>query len=111
MAEVYLKQLRTIVERFAVRHNEAVELEYRHFFSGAAAYVNGRIFMSLSPAGLALKLPEADRKPLMDEGAKPLKCFPKAPVKKEYVVLPDRIVEDKSELAAWMARSIEFAGK
>ncbi len=108
MAEPYLKELRSLVERFALRQGGPLDIECKHFFSGAAAYDNGHIFMSLTPAGLALKLPESDRDALMSEGATPLKYFPKAPVKKEYVVLPRKLVDEERALEAWITKSIEF---
>ena len=42
----------------------------KHVLSGAAAYVDGDIFMALTPVGLALKLPEGDRSALFDQGWK-----------------------------------------
>lgn len=108
MAEPYLKELQSLVERFVLRQGENLEIECKHFFSGAAAYENGHIFMSLTPAGLALKLPERDRNALMSEGATPLKYFPKAPVKRDYVVLPRKLVADGRALGAWITKSIEF---
>ena len=47
----------------------------------------------------------------MNEGAKRLKYFSKAPVKKEYIVLPGKLVDDERALAAWITKSIEFAHK
>ena len=104
MAEPYLTELKTILARLSEPDNIAS----KHFFSGAAAYVEGRIFMSLSPAGLALKLPEQDRQALIDLGGTPLQYFAKAPVKKDYIVLPPDIVDDDSVLSDWIGRSIEF---
>ena len=69
-----------------------LKLECKHFFSGAAVYVDGKICISLTPVGFAVKLPEESRTFLMNEkGAKPLRYFPKGPIKKEYVVLPNVI--------------------
>ena len=81
------------------------------FFGGAAAYVNGRIFMSLTPVGLALKLPEEDRILLINEGAKRLQYFPKAPIKKDYVVLTEALADDPPALDTWITKSTAFAGK
>ena len=39
-------------------------------------------------------------------GAKPLQYFPKAPVKKGYVVLPQVVIDDAGMLNQWIARSI-----
>ncbi len=76
-----------------VKVDKNIRLECKHFFGGAACYVNGKIFASFSPVGFALKLPERQRTELIkDNEAKPLQYFPKAPIKKEYVVLPERIV-------------------
>ena len=85
------------------------DVSCKHFFSGAAAYTGGQIFMSLSPVGLALKLPEADCAALFEQGATALRYFPKAPVKKGYAVLPAEVVEDEAGLAGWVVRSLAFA--
>jgi len=103
MAEPYLTDLQIILGRA-----EFDAITCKHFFSGAAAYVEGRIFMSLSPVGLALKLPEHDLQALFGQGAKPLQYFPKAPVKKDYVVLPPHMVDDISVLSDWIGRGIAF---
>ncbi len=111
MAEPYLKDLNSIVEAADLCLGGAVEISCKHFFSGAAAYVDGQIFMTLTTVGLALKLPENDRNTLFDQGAKPLKYFPNAPVKKDYVLLPDQLTGDGGVLNGWISRSIEFVRK
>ncbi len=110
MAPPYLEQLQAIVERSSLPGSAAADLVCKHFFSGAAAYVGGRIFMSLTAVGLALKLPAEARDELFALGAKPLKYFPKAPVKKEYAVLPPQIVADEPALAGWILRSAKYVG-
>ena len=109
MAEPYLNQLQAIVERAAAKERGAISC--KHFFSGAAAYVDGHIFMTLTPVGLALKLPEDHRNTLLDQGAKPLQYFPNGPAKKNYVLLPVRPIDDDGLLNDWISRSIEFARK
>ncbi len=84
-------------------------IECKHFFGGAAAYADGRIFMTLTTVGLALKLPEASRLTLLDAGAMPLQYFPNAPIKKDYVVLPDDLANDANALAPWIAESVAFS--
>ena len=108
MAEPYLKELKSIVERACVPREEAVDVSCKHFFSGAAAYVDGHIFMTLTIVGFALKLPEDDRNALRGQGAKPLRYFPGAPVKKDYVLLPIQLIDDDCALNGWISRSIEF---
>ena len=108
MAEPYLGALKSIVERVWAAGGAADDISCKHFFGGAAAYVDGRIFMTLTDVGLALKLPEDDRDRLFGQGVSPLRYFPNAPVKRDYVLLPDQITDDDGVLGAWMARSVEF---
>lgn len=104
MAEKYLKELIELMDQ--VRFKDA-KWECKHFFSGAAVYVDGKVCMSLTPVGLALKLPEKSRDILKKEkGAKPLRYFPGAPIKKDYVLLPKKMVSDIKELEVWIYESI-----
>ncbi|SRR6266571_7020269 len=57
MAEGYLEQLSALMEQ-ATSGKIWDKLECKHFFSGAAVYINGKICMSLTPVGFAIKLPE-----------------------------------------------------
>ena len=111
MAEPYLSELKSILEQTIAKRDRADDILCKHFFSGAAAYIQSHIFMSLSPVGLALKLPEDDLAKLFGQGAKPLRYFPKAPVKKEYAVMPSQLIGDKQVLDGWISRSIEFTAK
>jgi TfoX/Sxy family transcriptional regulator of competence genes len=108
MAEPYLGELEVLLERTGPASDYNADIEARHFFGGAAAYADGRIFISLTPAGLALKLSADDRAALRELGAKPLRYFPKAPIKKAYVVLPDAIAEDRAALAGWVGKSVGY---
>ena len=104
----YVEQLSAIVEQ-ATLGNITKRLECKHFFSGAAVYVDGRLCMSLTPVGLAIKLPQNSRNTLMkQEGAHLLRYFPKAPIKKDYVVLPKAVLSNRKALRAWVRRSIEY---
>jgi len=108
VADEYLKQLSALVDKVASEKTKAA-VECKHFFSGAAAYAKGRIFMSLTPVGLAIKLPEDSRNALIKEqGAKPLRYFPKGPVKKDYVVLPKAVSSDIRALRNWVKVSTEY---
>jgi TfoX/Sxy family transcriptional regulator of competence genes len=107
MVDSYLQALRSILDRAGADEERSAAIECKHFFSGAAAYVDGRIFATLTLAGLALKLGAADRNALFAQGATPLRYFPKAPVKKEYALLPDSIRSDEAALARWLDASIE----
>lgn len=109
MAEPYLSELKTLVAQ-ACKARISDSITCKHFFSGAAAFLDGKIFMSLSPVGLALKLSDEDCNSLINEGATPLRYFPKAPIKKGYVILPDRIAKNRKGLPLWIMRSIAHTG-
>ena len=85
-----------------------ITIECRHFFSGAAAYANERIFMTMTSVGVALKLPQESQAELTRRGGKPLRYFPRGPIKKDYLILPSRIVHDVDALAPWVIKSVQF---
>ncbi len=98
-----LKQARP---RLAATHG----LEFKNVFGAVAGYVNGRIFVSCGKFGVALRLPPEVLKILFKEkGAKHLKYFPNGHIKKEYAVLPKRIIEDKNQIKRFVDKSIEYA--
>jgi len=108
VAEQYLERLSALIEK-AASGKIKNSLECKHFFSGAAVYAKGRICMSLTPVGFAIKLPEESRNTLSKEqGAKPLRYFPKGPIKKDYVVLPRAVLNDIKALRNWVKVSIEY---
>ena len=110
MVQAYVEKLTELIRQTASDKHRDVRLEIKHFFSGAAVYANGAICITLTPAGLALKLPEYHRTTLLQKhGATPLRYFPKAPIKKEYVVLPTSIIDDRTALRRWIAESIDYA--
>ena len=108
MAKEYQDRLQAVLAPTIAALPAGVTVEIRHFFSGAAAYANDRICISLTGVGLAVKLPEDGRARLMADGAKPLRYFPKAPIKKQYVVLPDGLAEDPEQIRFWARQSIDF---
>ena len=109
MAKEYLEQLSTIMNRVTARRFSNVKFECKHFFSGAAVYADGRICISLTPAGFAIKLPENQRNILLQKkGTKCLRYFPKAPIKKDYVLLPDSMLKDTKTLRRWVKLTVEY---
>lgn len=109
MTKEYVGQLTNLLARLiSGRPVHGAQVECKDFFSGAAAYANGRIFMTLTPVGLAIKLPEKARTDLMGKGATPLRYFPKAPVKKEYAVLPRTVLDDAEAMQRLVKTSIEY---
>ena len=108
MAKQYLDKLSTLIAKTTSETFEAVSLECKHFFGGAAVYANGKICISLTHVGFAIKLPEESRNGLLKQkGTKPLRYFPEGPIKKEYVILSKTILNDVKSLRYWVNCSIE----
>ncbi len=109
MAQEFLVKLQHLLYPVAAGLRPGVVLDIKHFFGGAAAYADGRICISLTNVGLALKLPEDERAKLKGKGATPLRYFPKGPIKKDYVVVPAAFLDDPATLTAWAHKSIDYA--
>lgn len=86
MAQPYLDQLQELVS--AVDPNNT-NLVCKHFFSGAALYLENEICASLTSKGSLFKPPESRCKDLIAQGkAIPLRYFDDSPIKRGYVLLP-----------------------
>lgn len=104
VAHPYLKEIRDLLAEVGLGDSE---LECKHFFSGAAAYANGKIVASLSPKGLAFKLSEHRCSEVLTGGlAIPLRYFDKSPVKRGYVLFPDKNGLSKDELRSFFRECI-----
>lgn len=88
-----------------------LELSFRPMFGGIIGYADGKVFVSLSDVGLALKLTGADRDALLAmPGSKPLQYEPHSPPSKSYVVVPDAMLSAPATLRTWIARSAASLG-
>jgi len=106
MAKEFLQELSAFIEEATSDCCEGINLECKHFFSGAALYANSRICVSLTPVGLGVKLPEEIASDLLiSKRAVQLRYFPKAPVKKGYVLFPGGI---SRALQEYVRASIEY---
>lgn len=87
MAKVYLQKLTSLLDELQLEPEADSTLVIKHFFSGAALYVNEAICASWSPGGLAFKLPGEEASDLIASGrAVPLRYFPRGHVKKDYAL-------------------------
>ncbi len=110
MAKEYLEALSPFIENATSDSFDDLGLECKHFFSGAALYADERICISLTPVGLALKLPEKTRDRLLkNKSTVVLRYFPKAPIKKDYVLFPGGIDKGGKALHKYVRESIEYA--
>lgn len=99
MAKAYFEKLSALLEELHIEDEIAKPMEVKHFFSGAALYVNKTMCASWSPAGLAFKLEEQEVNKLIKNGnATPLKYFLKGHVKKGYALFEE---PNKKKASHW----------
>jgi TfoX/Sxy family transcriptional regulator of competence genes len=109
MANDYRSKLEEILKQVRPRLASTHDLEFKSCFGAVAGYVDGKIFITYGKFGLALRLPERILAELFQEkGVKKLKYFPNGHVKKEYAVLPQRLLEDPARLKKLVDQSIRF---
>lgn len=109
MSEPSLKEMQDQLSEAAETLALDTELVFKPMFGGVCAYIQSRVFASLSNVGLALKLSPADQTELLKtEGAKRLQYEPDAPESKQYIVVPASIRTQNEEFAPWVKRSADF---
>ena len=105
MAKVYFENLSSLISTLDIQGEINADLEIKHFFSGAALYVNKTICVSWSPGGLAFKLSESEVNKLLSSGkAKPLKYFEKGHVKKGYAMFENPEASKKDRWKSYITR-------
>ena len=109
MAKEYLDKLSAFIEKTVTSYPQNSSLECKHFFSGAALYVDKRICITLTPGGLAIKLPPQTRESLLQNKiAAPLKYFASGPVKKEYALFSSGIDDSEDMLIGYVEEGINY---
>jgi TfoX/Sxy family transcriptional regulator of competence genes len=77
-------------------------LEWKRMFGGAGFYAYGQIFAASFGKGLALKLPEASRKRLLEIEGTSVSQSP------QYIQVPDTFLENLSLLESWVSQSVNY---
>ena len=104
----YLHRLQTILATVRPEFQAIHHWEFKPCFGAVAAYVDGRIFASCGKFGLALRLPPGTLTELFrDRDVVQLRYFPKGHVKKEYAVIPPRILDTPEHFDRLLTESIE----
>ena len=107
MNDKYLNRLTTLLEQVRPKLASTHRLAFKYVFGAVGGYVNGRIFISCGTFGIALKLPPETLETLFQEkGVRHLKYFRNGHVKKEYAVLPKRILNNKRQFKKLLDKSI-----
>ena len=85
------------------------QVERRQMFGYPAAFIGGKLFAGLHQESFILKLPAADRERLQSTyGALPFEPTPGRRMR-EYVVLPDALLSDRTALDEWLSRAQAYA--
>ena len=112
MHNQYLEKITKILVQTKPKLATTHSLEFKNVFGAVGGYVNSRIFISCGNFGIALKLPSKTLEDLFNKKvAKRLKYFPKGHIKKEYAVIPKRIVENKRKLCKLVGESLHYVLK
>ena len=103
----YHKKVTTLLEQ--AHPLPPTRLGFKSVFGAVGGYVDGRIFISCGKLGVALRLPDKTLARLFREkDVKHLKYFAKGHIKKEYAVLPGRILRDGRRLRQLLDESIRY---
>lgn len=107
MAEPYRTELETMTEGLRYRIDNEVIIESRHFFSGAALYVNNQVCALYGPLGLGLKLPKETRERINND----YRFYPDGPIKGKYSAVSQSISGNEPALESLLIESIIFVSK
>ena len=110
MNTTYRNTLEALIQQASPEVLASHEVEFRNFFGAVAGYVDGRIFVSCGKFGVALRLPlETLTELFKEEDVSNLRYFPNGHIKKEYAVLPERILGDQDQFKINVSISIQYA--
>ena len=112
MAREYFEKLNRLLDDLDISSELGSKVEVKHFFSGAALYVDSCMCASWSPAGLAFKLPEKEVSDLIASGAaNPLKYFARGHVKAGYAVFENPAISNSATWKGYFMKAAQQVGK
>ena len=110
MKNRYADRITALVDQARPKLATTHQIEFKNVFGAVGGYVDGRVFISCGKFGLALRLPpEVLDVVFKEQGARRLRYFPKGHIKKEYAVIPGRILKDASEVGKLLDESVRYA--
>ena len=106
----YLNRLETLLKQSNPRLRVTHQVEFKNFFGAVTGYVDGHIFVSCGKFGVALRLPPQTLAELFrEEDASLLRYFPKGHVKREYVIVPQRMMDDRERFQRLVGTIVKYA--
>jgi TfoX/Sxy family transcriptional regulator of competence genes len=99
-----------LVQRFAQVLPNDPEIERRSMFGYPCAFFHGHMFCGLFEDQFIVRLPDAERNVFLKQpGAKVFEPMPGRPMK-EYVLVPQAVVEREALLGGWLRQSLDYVG-
>jgi len=109
MENKYLNEITTLLKQARPKLSTTYRLEFKNVFGAVGSYVDGRIFISCGKFGVALRLsPKILDVLFQEKDVRHLKYFVKGHIKKEYAVLPKRMLRNKHQLKKLVDESIKY---
>ena len=106
----YLGELTRLLDKTCPKLAKSHRLDFKNCFGAVAGYIDGKIFVSCGQFGIALRFPPKTLAELFqDSDVLPLKYFPNGHVKKEYAVIPKRIIDDQGRFKSLVEKSTRYA--
>jgi TfoX/Sxy family transcriptional regulator of competence genes len=87
---------------------EYPQIKIKPMFGSLAGFINGNMFTGLYGEVMFVRLPEALRLQLLEEGASEFSPMPGKPMK-EYIALPEQWRQDPDKIREWIAQSLSWA--
>jgi TfoX/Sxy family transcriptional regulator of competence genes len=101
MSQDTAKVLETLVQPFACQK--------KPMFGYDVYWVNGNMFTGIFQSSIFFRLSPQDRKVFLEKYVDARLFVPvEGRIMKEYVVVPDPVLEDKDAVGEWMSRSFEY---
>ena len=109
MESKYFNEITRLIRQAHLRPTtkHEIKFKFKNVFGAVGSYVNGHIFITCGKFGVALKLPPETLAALFkDKDIQHLKYFRKGHMKKEYAVIPKRILNNKRQFKKLLDKSI-----
>lgn len=82
---------------------------FKSMFGAILVLTEGKACAALAKTGIGLKLDEISKEELLEfDGAEPFRYAPNCPAGKDYLKIPDSMLESSALLSQWLARSADY---
>jgi DNA transformation protein len=93
-----------------MKASECFDVRARKIFGGMGVYTGEKMFAILMDDVVSFKLSPEDRQAVLSmEGACLFRPAPDKEPMPEYVVMPQKVLDDEQEFLNWLKRSAEYA--